>query len=142
MAYFFDFFAIQVEISCRSGENISFSTNKSLNCQQSITTILLIYTRCIVNIGGSFGLLINASFFVFFCISYLVLAALTQVVGEVVVDVGGEHTGILRVEFQHLPQTTHTDILEVTVGERLHVSIGLDHLVCPRQVRPNQVPFS
>lgn len=68
------------------------------------------------------------------CISHLVLAALTQVVGEVVVDVRGEHTGILRIEFQHLPQTTHADILEVTVGQRLHVSIGLDHLVCCRQV--------
>lgn len=76
------------------------------------------------------------------CLWYLFLAALTQVVGEVVVDVGGEHTGILRVEFQHLSQATHTDILEVTVGQRLHISIGLDHLVCSRQVRPNQVPFS
>lgn len=76
------------------------------------------------------------------CISYLILAALTQIVGEVVVDVGGENTGVLGVEFQHLSQATHTDILEVAVGQRFHVSIGLDHLVCSRQVRPNQVPFS
>lgn len=75
-------------------------------------------------------------------VSYLVLAALSQVIGEVVVDVGRENTGVLGVEFQHLSQATHTDILEVTVGQRLHVSVCLDHLVGPRQIRPNQVPFS
>lgn len=85
---------------------------------------------------------IDASFLCVFVYSHLILAALPQVVGEVVVDVGGENTGIFRVQLQNLPQTTHADILEVTVGQRLHISIGLDHLVCPRQVRPNQVPFS
>lgn len=57
-------------------------------------------------------------------------------------DVAGEHTGVLGVEFQHLSQAMHTDILEVTVGQRFHVSIGLHHLVYSRQVRANQVPFS
>ncbi len=76
------------------------------------------------------------------CILHLVLAAFTQVVGEVVVDVGGEHAGILGVEFQHLPQTTHADVLEVTVGQRLHISISFDHLIYSRQVRSNQVTFS
>lgn len=75
------------------------------------------------------------------CISYLILAAFTQVIGEVVVDVSGEHAGILRVEFEDLSEATHTDILEVTVGQCLYVSISFDHMVCFRQVRPNQVPY-
>lgn len=74
--------------------------------------------------------------------SYLFLAALTQVVGEVVVDVRGEHTAILRVELQHLPQAAHADVLQVTVGQRLHIGVGFDHLLGPRQVRPDQVPFA
>ncbi|TNN54377.1 hypothetical protein EYF80_035395 [Liparis tanakae] len=55
------------------------------------------------------------------------------VVGEVVVDVGGEHTGVLRIELQHLSQTAHVDVLEVAVGQRLHVGVGFDHLVGSRQ---------
>lgn len=74
--------------------------------------------------------------------SYLFLAALTQVVGEVVVDVRGEHAAILRVELQHLLQAAHTNVLQVTVGQRLHVGVGFDHLLGARQVRPNQVPFA
>lgn len=87
------------------------------------------------------GIIIIAASLFACLISYLFLAALAQVVGEVVADVRGEHAGIFRVEFQHLPQTPHTDILQVTVGQGLHVSIGLNHLVRPRQIRPNEIPF-
>lgn len=73
--------------------------------------------------------------------SYLVLATLTQVVGEIVADVRGKHVGIFRVKFQHLSQSPQADILKVTVGQGLYISIGFDHLVCPRQIRSNQIPF-
>lgn len=75
-------------------------------------------------------------------ISYLILAALTQVVGKVVVDVWGKHVGIFRVKFQHLPQSPQADILKVTVGQGLHISIGLDYLVSPGQIGSNEIPFS
>lgn len=47
---------------------------------------------------------------------YLILAALAQVVGEVVVDVGGKHASILGVELQHFLQATHADVLQVAVS--------------------------
>lgn len=66
--------------------------------------------------------------------SYLFLAALTQVVGEVVVDVRDKHAAILGVELQHLLQTAHADVLQVTVGQRLYVGVGFDHMFGARQV--------
>lgn len=74
--------------------------------------------------------------------SYLILAALTQVVGEVVVDVGGENAAVLGVELQHLPQAAHADVLQVAVRQRLHIGVGFNHLLRPRQVRPDQVTFA
>lgn len=76
------------------------------------------------------------------CGFHLCLAALSQVVGEVVVDIRAEATAILWVEAQDLPQGTDTDVLQVTVGQSLHVRIGLDHLVLRCQVCPNQITFA
>ena len=62
---------------------------------------------------------------------------LRQVVGEVVVDVGGEGAGVLRVQLQHLSQRPHVNVLHVTVGQRLHVRVRLDHVIVARQVGAN-----
>ena len=72
---------------------------------------------------------------------YLLLAALAQVVGEVVVDLGVKDVGVLRIQLQHLPQSPHADVLQVTVGQRLHVCIGLNNLLRRWQVTSNQVPL-
>lgn len=75
------------------------------------------------------------------CGSHLCLAALSQVVGEVVVDIRAEATAILWVEAQDLPQGTDTDVLQVTVGQSLHVGIGLNHLLLGQRITADQVPF-
>lgn len=74
--------------------------------------------------------------------SYISFTALSQVVGEVVVDVRAETAAILWVQLKDLPQSPNTDVLQVTVGQRLHVCIGLDHLVMFREVSPNKVTFA
>ena len=74
--------------------------------------------------------------------SYVSFTALSQVVGEVVVDVRAEPAAVLWIEQEDLPQSLNTDVLQVTVGQRLHVCIGLDHLVTIREVRANEVTFS
>lgn len=61
--------------------------------------------------------------------SHLILAPLAQVVGEVLVDVVSEDTGVLRVQLQHLTEGPNADVLEVAVGQRLYIRVGLDHLV-------------
>lgn len=44
------------------------------------------------------------------------MAALSQVVGEVVVDVSAETAAILWVELKDLPQSLNADVLQVAVG--------------------------
>lgn len=74
--------------------------------------------------------------------SYIGLAALPQVVGEVLVDVRAEAAAVLRVQPQDLPQSPDTDVLQVTVGQRLHVGIRLDHPVVFWEVGPDEVTFA
>lgn len=74
--------------------------------------------------------------------SYVSFTALSQVVGEVVVDVRAEPAAVLWVQPKDLPQSPNTDVLQITVGQRLHVCIGLDHLVMFREVSPNKVTFA
>lgn len=74
--------------------------------------------------------------------SYVSFAALSQVVGEVVVDVRAEPAAVLWVQPKDLSQSPNTDVLQVTVGQRLHVCICLDHLVMFWEVSPNKVTFA
>lgn len=74
--------------------------------------------------------------------THLHLAALPQVEGQVLVDVGRELAGVLGVELQHLAQSPQPDVLQVAVGQRLHVRVGLDHLVRAAQVGSDQIPFA
>lgn len=57
-------------------------------------------------------------------------------------DVRAEATAVLRIKPEDLPQSPHTDVLQVTVGKRLHICIGLDHLVIFWEVGSNKVAFS
>lgn len=43
--------------------------------------------------------------------SYIGLAALPQVVGQIVVDVGSEAAAVLWVQPQHIPQSLNVDVL-------------------------------
>lgn len=74
--------------------------------------------------------------------SYISFTALPQVVGEVVVDVRAEPAAILGVQLKDLPQSPNTDVLQVTVGQCLHVCIGLDHLAMFWEVSPNKITFA
>lgn len=74
--------------------------------------------------------------------SYVSFTALPQVVGEVVMDIRAEPAAILWVQLEDLPQGSHTDVLQVTVGQRLHICICLDHLAVTRKVSPNKIPFA
>lgn len=74
--------------------------------------------------------------------SYVSFTALSQVIGEVVMDVGAEPAAILWVQLEDLPQGPHTDVLQVTVSQRLHICICLDHLAVVRKVSPNKIPFA
>lgn len=57
-------------------------------------------------------------------------------------DVRTEATAVLRVQLEDLPQSPDADVLQVTVGQRLHVSVGLDHLLVFREVSPDEVAFT
>lgn len=57
-------------------------------------------------------------------------------------DVRAEPAAVLWIQPKDLPQSPDTDVLQVTVGQRLHVCIGLDHLVVVREVSPNEVSFA
>lgn len=74
--------------------------------------------------------------------THLHLAALPQVEGQVLVDVRREFAGILGVELQHLAEPPQPNVLQVAVGQRLHVCVGLDHLVRAAQVGSDQIPFA
>ena len=68
--------------------------------------------------------------------------ALPQVVGEVVLDLADELLGVLGVEAQHLAQPLQADVLQVAVGQGLHVGVGLDDLLLGQRVGANQVAFT
>lgn len=74
--------------------------------------------------------------------SYVSVTALSQVVGEIVVYVSAEPAAVLWVQPKDLPESLHTNVLQVTVGQRLHICIGLDHLVMFWEVSPNKVTFA
>lgn len=66
---------------------------------------------------------------------------LPQVVGEVLLDVLHKVVRVLRVEVQYLVQALQVDALQVTVGQRLDVGIGLYHSIVQSHVGPDQVPL-
>lgn len=75
--------------------------------------------------GGS-GTVVQLSF----CFgTHISTVALSQIVCEVVLDLADELLGVLGVESQDLTEALEADVLEVTVGQGLHVSIGFDHLL-------------
>lgn len=53
----------------------------------------------------------------------------SKIVCEVVLDVFYEFVCVLRVKAQDLKEPFKNDALKITVGQCLHISIGLDHLV-------------
>ena len=57
----------------------------------------------------------------------VLLKALPQVVGQVVLDVIGELIPELGVESEHLQQLGHVDKLEEAVGEGPDIGTGLDN---------------
>lgn len=61
--------------------------------------------------------------------TYVTFMPFSKVVCEVVLDIFHEFVCILRVKAQDLKETFKDDALKITVGQCLHVSIGLDHLV-------------
>lgn len=67
---------------------------------------------------------------------------LPQVVGEVLLDVLNKVVRVLRVKVQHLVEPLQVDALQVTVGQRLDVGIGLYHSIVQRHIGPNQVAFT
>ena len=58
----------------------------------------------------------------------VLLKALPQVVGQVVLDVIGELVPELGVEPEHLQQLGHVDTLEEAVGEGPDIGTGLDNI--------------
>lgn len=58
------------------------------------------------------------------------------------VDVRAETAAILWVQLKDLPQSYNADVLQVTVGQCLHIRIDLDHLVMFWEVSPDEVPFT
>lgn len=61
--------------------------------------------------------------------TYIALMTFSKIVCEVVLDVFYEFVCVLRVKAQDLKEPFKNDALKITVGQCLHVSIGLDHLV-------------
>lgn len=74
--------------------------------------------------------------------SYISFTTLSHVVGKVVVDVRAETAAILRVQLEDLFQSPDADVLQVTVGQCLHICISLDHLVMFWEVGPNEITFA
>lgn len=74
--------------------------------------------------------------------AYMRFLALPQVVGEVLLDVLHKVVRVFRVEVQHLVQALQVDALQVTVGQRLDVGIGLYHALVQRHVCPDQVALT
>jgi len=68
--------------------------------------------------------------------------ALSQVVGEVVLNLADELLGVLGVEPEDLTEALEADVLQVAVGQGLDVGVGLDHLLLRQGVRANQVTFT
>lgn len=68
--------------------------------------------------------------------------ALTQVVGEVMLDLADELLGVLRVQSQHLSEALQADVLKVAVGQRFDVGVGLDHLLFRQRVGANQISLT
>ena len=75
-------------------------------------------------------------------LAYMRFLPLSQVVGEVLLDVLHKVVRVFRVEVQHLVQPLQVDALQVTVGQRLDVGIGLYHTLVQRHVGPDQVALT
>lgn len=65
--------------------------------------------------------------------------SLSQVVRQVVLDLGDELLGVVGVEAEHLAEAFEADVLQVAVGERLHAGVGLNHLLLGEAVGADQV---
>ena len=76
----------------------------------------------------------------------VLLEALPQVVGQVVLDVIGELVPELGVEPEDLEQVRHVDTLEEAVGQGPDISAGLDNIGGlgdhKGDVATNQISFS
>lgn len=57
-------------------------------------------------------------------------------------DVRAEPTAVLWIQPKDIPQSPNADVLQVTVGQCLHICIGLDHLVLLWEVSPYKVAFA
>lgn len=70
---------------------------------------------------------------------YLGAVSLSQVVRQVVLDLGDELLGVVGVEAEHLAEPFEADVLQVAVGEGLHAGVGLNHLLLGEAVGADQV---
>lgn len=61
--------------------------------------------------------------------TYITLMTFSKVVCEVMLNVFHKFVSIFWVQVQHFKESFEDDTLEVTVGQRLHIRVGLDHLV-------------
>lgn len=70
---------------------------------------------------------------------YLGVVSFSEVVGQIVLDLGDELVGVVGVKAEHFPKAFEADILQVTVGQGLHAGIGLNHFLLGQTVRTYQV---
>ena len=70
---------------------------------------------------------------------YLRVVSFPEVVCQIVLDLGDELLGVVRVQAEHLAEAFEADVLKVTVGQRLHTGVGLNHFLLRQTVRANQV---
>ena len=61
--------------------------------------------------------------------TYVTLVTFPKVVCEVMLNVFHKFVSIFWVKVQHFKETFEDDTLEIAVGQRLHIRVGLDHLV-------------
>lgn len=66
-------------------------------------------------------------------------SASTQVIAELPSEAPAEAWGKLRVQRQALMQPGQLQTLQDTVGQPLHIRIGLDYLLTPGQLTANQI---
>lgn len=57
-------------------------------------------------------------------------------------DVRTKTAAVLWIQLKDLPQSLNADVLQVAVGQCLHICIDLDHLVTFWEVSPDEVPFT
>lgn len=68
--------------------------------------------------------------------------ALSQIVREVMLYLADELLGVLGIESQDLAEALEADILQVAVGQRFDVGVGLDNLLLRQRVWANKISFT